>query len=143
MSNMNVPHAGMIIHGSFFIDRDMIERFGHTCGDFNPIHFNSKSARDAGFDVGDGDAIAHGDLVIPCANRFFVERFPGIILVKRDTRFLRPIKSGQLVEFHASISEIHPTPRGQGVMITIPSQFRVLKKIAIECTTTALIKYDL
>ena len=137
MGNATVFYVGMNVSGSFLITRKMINEFGKATGDLNPIHFDTLAARAAGFSVDDGEVIAHGDLVIACANRIFTARYEHIVLSERQVRFIRPVRSGDTVEVEGAIDEISPPRQGPGAFLCIRSRFKSRGKLRLECVTRA------
>jgi acyl dehydratase len=91
------------------ITRADLVRYAGASGDFNPIHWNERVARDVGLP----DVIAHGMLTMALANRL-VTRWagdPGAVL-ECSARFTRPVvvpddADGALVELTGKVAQRH------------------------------------
>lgn len=70
------------------VDRDRLVRYAGASGDFNPIHWNERFAREVGLD----GVIAHGMLTMGIAGAALEEWVgdPGRVL-SYSTRFARPV----------------------------------------------------
>jgi acyl dehydratase len=73
---------------SFAVSRDTLVRYAGASGDFNPIHWNEKFAREVGLP----DVIAHGMLTMASAIRVVTDWAgdPGAV-VEYGVRFTRPV----------------------------------------------------
>ncbi len=91
------------------VTRAGLVRYAGASGDFNPIHFSDRAARDAGLP----DVIAHGMFTMALANRL-VTRWagdPGAV-VRCAARFTRPVvvpddAEGTLIEFSGKVARRH------------------------------------
>ena len=89
------------------ITRAGLIRYAGASGDFNPIHWNERFAREVGLP----DVVAHGMLTMALANRLVTEWAgdPGAI-VQCGVRFTRPVvvpddDAGALVELSGTVSQ--------------------------------------
>lgn len=90
------------------VTRTVLVRYAGASGDFNPIHWNERFAREVGLP----DVIAHGMLTMALATRL-VTRWagdPGAV-VECGVRFTRPVVvpddgTGALVELSGTVKEI-------------------------------------
>ena len=89
------------------ITRAGLVRYAGASGDFNPIHWNERFAREVGLP----DVVAHGMLTMALANRLVTEWAgdPGAI-VQCGVRFTRPVvvpddDAGALVELSGTVSQ--------------------------------------
>ena len=89
------------------VSRAELIRYAGASGDFNPIHWSERIARDAGLP----DVIAHGMLTMALANRLVTgwAGDPGAIMECR-VRFIRPVVvpddgKGALVEVSGTVSQ--------------------------------------
>ncbi|KAK8487877.1 hypothetical protein V6N13_046002 [Hibiscus sabdariffa] len=72
-----------------FSDEDVSE-YSKVSHDVNPLHFDSESARAAGFE----DRLVHGLLVASLFPRIISSHFPGAIYVSQSLHFRSPIYIG-------------------------------------------------
>ena len=91
------------------ITRADLVRYAGASGDFNPIHWSDRAAREAGLP----DVIAHGMLTMALANRLVTAWVgdPGAV-VECAVRFTRPVvvpddADGALIEFSAKVARRH------------------------------------
>ena len=90
------------------LTRAELIRYAGASGDFNPIHWNERVAREAGLP----DVIAHGMLTMALANRL-VTRWagdPGAVM-ECAVRFTRPVvvpddAEGALVELSGTVAQL-------------------------------------
>ena len=89
------------------VTRAGLVRYAGASGDFNPIHWNERFAREVGLP----DVVAHGMLTMALANRLVTEWAgdPGAI-VQCGVRFTRPVvvpddDAGALVELSGTVSQ--------------------------------------
>lgn len=90
------------------VTRAELIRYAGASGDFNPIHWNERVAREAGLP----DVIAHGMLTMALANRL-VTRWagdPGAVM-ECAVRFTRPVvvpddAEGALVELSGTVAQL-------------------------------------
>lgn len=77
-----------VLARSFAVDRDRLVRYAGASGDFNPIHYNDRFAREVGLP----GVIAHGMLTMGLAATAVAEWAgdPGAV-VEYGVRFTRPI----------------------------------------------------
>ena len=90
------------------VTRADLVRYAGASGDFNPIHWNERFAREVGLP----DVIAHGMLTMALATRL-VTRWAGdsAAVVECGARFTRPVVvpddgAGALVELSGTVKEI-------------------------------------
>ena len=90
------------------LTRTDLVRYAGASGDFNPIHWNERFAREVGLP----DVIAHGMLTMALATRL-VARWAGdpAAVVECGARFTRPVVvpddgTGALVELGGTVKEI-------------------------------------
>ncbi|XP_042496869.1 (R)-specific enoyl-CoA hydratase [Macadamia integrifolia] len=69
-----------------FSDADVLE-YSKLSHDFNPLHCDSESARDAGFE----DRLVHGMLVASLFPRTIASHFPGAVYVSQSLHFKLPV----------------------------------------------------
>jgi acyl dehydratase len=91
---------------SFPVTRDTLVRYAGASGDFNPIHWNEKFAREVGLP----DVIAHGMFTMASAARVVTDWAgdPGAV-VEYGVRFTRPVvvpndDEGALIEVTAKVA---------------------------------------
>jgi acyl dehydratase len=91
------------------VTRTELVRYAGASGDFNPIHFSDRAARDVGLP----DVIAHGMYTMALANRLVTSWVgdPGAV-VQCAVRFTRPVvvpddAEGALVEFSGKVAQRH------------------------------------
>jgi len=91
------------------VTRADLVRYAGASGDFNPIHWNERAAREVGLP----DVIAHGMLTMALANRLVTTWAgdPGAV-VECAVRFTRPVvvpddAEGTLVEFSGKVAQRH------------------------------------
>ncbi|MGH3798802.1 MAG: MaoC/PaaZ C-terminal domain-containing protein [Pseudonocardiaceae bacterium] len=89
------------------VTRAGLVRYAGACGDFNPIHWNERVAREVGLP----DVIAHGMLTMALASRLVTAWAgdPGAI-VACGVRFTRPVvvpddDEGALVELSGTVAQ--------------------------------------
>ncbi|MFD8498632.1 MaoC family dehydratase [Amycolatopsis sp. NPDC059657] len=90
------------------VTRDQLVRYAGASGDFNPIHWNERFAKEVGLP----DVISHGMLTMALAGRIVTDWLgdPGKLL-EYYVRFTRPVvvpddADGALVEFTAKVAEV-------------------------------------
>ncbi|MEU1619120.1 MaoC family dehydratase [Streptomyces sp. NPDC008238] len=92
--------------GSFPVDRATLVRYAGASGDFNPIHWNEKFAKEVGLP----DVIAHGMFTMASAVRVVTDWAgdPGAV-VEYGVRFTKPVVvpndgTGALIEVSAKVA---------------------------------------
>ncbi|XP_043714711.1 (R)-specific enoyl-CoA hydratase [Telopea speciosissima] len=75
-----------------FSDVDVLG-YSKLSHDVNPLHFDSESARDAGFE----DRLVHGLLVASLFPRIIASHFPGAVYVSQSLHFKLPVYFGDEV----------------------------------------------
>jgi acyl dehydratase len=92
--------------GSFPVTRDTLVRYAGASGDFNPIHWNERFAREVGLP----DVIAHGMFTMASAIRVVTDWAgdPGAV-VEYGVRFTKPVvvpndDEGAVVEVTAKVA---------------------------------------
>jgi acyl dehydratase len=90
------------------ITRAQLVRYAGASGDFNPIHWNERFAKEVGLP----DVIAHGMLTMALGGRIITDWLddPGKLL-EYSVRFTRPVvvpdnDEGALVEFTAKVAQV-------------------------------------
>ncbi|WP_370946392.1 MaoC family dehydratase [Amycolatopsis sp. cg5] len=90
------------------VTREQLVRYAGASGDFNPIHWNERFAKEVGLP----DVISHGMLTMALAGRIVTDWLgdPGKLL-EYYVRFTRPVvvpddADGALVEFTAKVAEV-------------------------------------
>ncbi|SDY62249.1 Acyl dehydratase [Amycolatopsis xylanica] len=90
------------------VTREQLVRYAGASGDFNPIHWNERFAKEVGLP----DVISHGMLTMALAGRIVTDWLgdPGKLL-EYYVRFTRPVvvpddAEGALVEFTAKVAEV-------------------------------------
>ncbi|GAA3755488.1 MaoC family dehydratase [Streptomyces tremellae] len=93
--------------GTFPVTRDTLVRYAGASGDFNPIHFNERFAKEVGLP----DVIAHGMFTMAEAVRVVTDWAgdPGAV-VEYGVRFTKPVvvpndDKGAVVEVTAKVAE--------------------------------------
>ncbi|MFI6083221.1 MaoC family dehydratase [Streptomyces sp. NPDC051217] len=101
----NVEIGTELPAGTFPVARDTLVRYAGASGDFNPIHWNEKFAREVGLP----DVIAHGMFTMAEAVRVVTDWVgdPGAV-VEYGVRFTRPVvvpndDKGAVIEVTAKI----------------------------------------
>src|SRR2546426_124547 len=95
--------------GTFPVTRDILVRYAGASGDFNPIHWNEKFAREVGLP----DVIAHGMLTMAFAGRVLTDALGGPSrILEYGVRFTRPVvvpndDKGATVELSAKIRAVN------------------------------------
>lgn len=79
----------------------LIQKFADFSGDFNPVHFDDKAAREAGFK----GRIAHGMLTSSYFSYMFVRHFPGpgSIYLSQTFKFHLPIFANETVNLRIEL----------------------------------------
>jgi acyl dehydratase len=101
------------------LTRAQLVRYAGAAGDFNPIHWNPRVAREVGLP----DVIAHGMLTMACAGRIVTDWTgnPGLVS-GLETRFTRPVvvadESGAELELTAVIGALDEAARTARIDIT-------------------------
>ena len=110
--------------GRFPIDRARLVRYAGASGDFNPIHWNARFAREVGLP----DVIAHGMLTMAEAARVVTDWTgdPGS-LTEYGVRFTRPVVvpdngEGALVEVTGTVADKRADDRTAVVSLIATSQ---------------------
>ncbi len=87
------------------VTEDMVEKFAHLCGDFNPVHFSDQEAQKAKFK----QRIAHGMLSASFISAVLgnSEVGRGGIYLKQNLEFLRPVYIGDEVTVKAEIVDLN------------------------------------
>ncbi len=88
------------------ITTEMIETFAEISGDVNPLHLDAAYAATTRF----GERIAHGALTASFISAVLGTKLPGIgaIYISQTSRFLAPVKIGDMVEALAEVTHINP-----------------------------------
>ncbi|KAF8395254.1 hypothetical protein HHK36_019196 [Tetracentron sinense] len=73
-----------------FSDLDILE-YSRLSHDSNPLHFDSKFARNAGFE----DRLVHGMLIASLFPRIIASHFPGAVYVSQSLQFKLPVYIGE------------------------------------------------
>ena len=83
--------------------------FAAVTGDFNPVHVDAAAAAATPF----GERIVHGMLTASLLSALLASKLPGpgAIYLSQTLRFLRPVKLGDTVTAHVSITAIEPDKR--------------------------------
>ena len=78
--------------------------FAQVTGDHNPVHVDSKAAAQSAF----GERIVHGMLTASLLSALLASELPGpgAIYLSQTLNFLRPVKLGDTVTAHVSITAI-------------------------------------
>lgn len=91
-----------------YITRAQLIRYAGASGDFNPIHWNERFAKEVGLP----DIIAHGMLTMALGGRVVTDWLgdPGR-LIEYSVRFTRPVvvpdnSEGALVEYTAKVAQV-------------------------------------
>lgn len=91
-----------------YVTRAQLVRYAGASGDFNPIHWNERFAKEVGLP----DVIAHGMLTMALGGRIVTDWLgdPGK-LIEYSVRFTRPVvvpdnAEGALVEFTAKVAQV-------------------------------------
>lgn len=74
------------------VTEEAIREFAQCIGDFNPIHHQVESAKDAGLH----GIIAPGVMMIGFASAAIAEEIPGVIIRKLELKFKQPMYAGSL-----------------------------------------------
>ena len=83
--------------------------FAEVTGDFNPVHMDADAAAASSF----GERIVHGMLTASLLSALLASKLPGpgAIYLSQTLRFLRPVKIGDTVSAHVSITSIDAETR--------------------------------
>ena len=102
------------------LSRVQLVRYAGASGDFNPIHWNPRVAREVGLP----DVIAHGMLTMACAGRIVTDWTgnPGLVS-GLETRFTRPVvvaddDAGAELELTAVVGALDQAARTARIDIT-------------------------
>ena len=101
------------------LSRAQLVRYAGASGDFNPIHWNPRVAREVGLP----DVIAHGMLTMACAGRIVTDWTgnPGLVS-GLETRFTRPVVvadgAGAELELTAVVGALDQAARTARIDIT-------------------------
>jgi len=83
--------------------------FAHVSGDFNPVHIDADAAAKSPF----GERIVHGMLTASLLSALVATELPGpgAIYLSQSLEFLRPVRLGDTVTAHVSITAIDELKR--------------------------------
>ena len=101
------------------LSRAQLVRYAGASGDFNPIHWNPRAAREVGLP----DVIAHGMLTLACAGRIVTDWTgdPGLVS-GLESRFTRPVvvadEAGAELELTAVVGALDEAARTARIDIT-------------------------
>ena len=86
-----------------FTEADVMA-FARVTGDFNPVHVDAAAAAASSF----GERIVHGMLTASLFSTLLATKLPGAgaIYLSQSLSFLRPIKLGDTVTAHVSVTAI-------------------------------------
>jgi 3-hydroxybutyryl-CoA dehydratase len=86
-----------------FTEADVMA-FAHVTGDFNPVHVDAAAAAASPF----GERIVHGMLTASLFSTLLATKLPGpgAIYLSQSLSFLRPVKLGDTVTAHISVTAI-------------------------------------
>ncbi|KAF4354633.1 hypothetical protein F8388_009624 [Cannabis sativa] len=79
-------------HTRIFSNEDLV-KYAKVTFDDNPVHFDTESARNAGFE----DRLVHGMLVSSLFSRILSSNFPGAIHVSQSLHFKLPVYIGEVI----------------------------------------------
>ncbi|BBH04924.1 Thioesterase superfamily protein, partial [Prunus dulcis] len=85
-----------------FTSEDVLE-YSKVSHDSNPLHFDSESARNAGFE----DRLVHGMLVAALFPKIISSHFPGAIYVSQSLHFRLPVYIGEEIVGESEIQGQH------------------------------------
>lgn len=86
-----------------FTSEDVLE-YSKVSHDSNPLHFDSESARNAGFE----DQVVHGMLVAALFPKIISSHFPGAIYVSQSLHFRLPVYIGEEIVGEVQAINIRP-----------------------------------
>ncbi|KAH6801198.1 hypothetical protein C2S52_001662 [Perilla frutescens var. hirtella] len=89
----NVLKPGYILKQSRIFSMSEIAEYSKLTHDYNPLHFDSECARNAGF----SDTPIPGLLVASLFARIIASHFPGAIYVKQTLEFRTPVLVGDRI----------------------------------------------
>ena len=83
--------------------------FAELTGDFNPVHVDAEAAAASSF----GERIVHGMLTASLLSTVLAMQLPGpgAIYLSQSVKFLRPVKLGDTIVAHVSITAIDTDKR--------------------------------
>ena len=81
--------------------------FAQVSGDFNPVHVDAEAAAQSPF----GERIVHGMLTASLLSALLATELPGAIYLSQTLEFLRPVKLGDTVTAHVTITAIDEAKR--------------------------------
>lgn len=83
------------------VDIIQIVKYAGAAGGFNPIHFDEKVAKDAGFP----SVIAQGMLIMGMVSKIIVQYIPELSLQHFDSKFVHPVLAGEKLTVESFIVE--------------------------------------
>ncbi|KAB1202589.1 (R)-specific enoyl-CoA hydratase [Morella rubra] len=92
-SALNVLKAGDVMRQTRVFSEEDVFEFSKVSHDSNPLHFDSKVARNAGFE----ERLVHGMLVAALFPRIISFHFPGAVYVSQSLNFRLPVYIGDKV----------------------------------------------
>lgn len=99
-STPNVLEKGHVLRLSSMFSELEVENYSKLTLDFNPLHFDSKFAKDAGF----SHPLVPGMLVASVFPRIIASHFPGAVYISQSLQFKSPVYIGEEI-----IAEIQAT----------------------------------
>lgn len=134
-------------HGYYFEDLDVgmtdvfaktiteadIVLFAGISGDTNPVHLNEEFASATMFK----GRIAHGILTASFISTVIGTKLPGpgCIYVSQNLKFKAPVKAGDTVEAHCTITALDPRKK----FITLQTQCLVAGKVVVDGEATIMV----
>ncbi|XP_022752456.1 uncharacterized protein LOC111301217 [Durio zibethinus] len=100
-STSSVLKIGDVLRHKRIFSNEDVGEYSKVSHDANPLHFDSESARAAGFE----DRLVHGMLVASLFPRIISSHFPGAIYVSQSLHFRSPVYIGD--EIAAEVQAIN------------------------------------
>ncbi len=102
--NLSDLSIGMLATSRREVTKQTVRDFGNASGDFNPIHFDDESAREAGFKA----CIAHGMLIASFVSEVIGMELPGPGSIAKSLAltFSRPVYVDSTVDIKVEITNI-------------------------------------
>ncbi len=99
ITDLRIGHA---VEQTRTITEADVMAFAAVSGDFNPVHVDADAAAASPF----GERIVHGMLTASLLSALLASEVPGAIYLSQTLNFLRPVKLGDTVTAHATITAI-------------------------------------
>lgn len=106
------------------VTEEMVKKYGGVSGDFNPIHFDDKAAKEKGFPA----KIIHGMLSMAIASNI-VEPYlqEGYWVKSYEMKFKAPVLVGETISIEGTIASIEEGSVTMDIIVSSPTYPQVAK----------------